>query len=89
MTAIYYSGEEERLIAKLVILELDESHVYHELSKIQLLPRKHFYPAEDYHQDYAEKNPLRYNLYRQGSGREAFVNLTCHIREDKKITWKE
>jgi len=30
-----------------------------------------FWPAEGYHQDYAGKNPLRYNLYRQGCGRDA------------------
>jgi peptide-methionine (S)-S-oxide reductase len=30
-----------------------------------------FYPAEGYHQDFAEKNPLRYSLYRQGCGRDA------------------
>lgn len=30
-----------------------------------------FYPAEDYHQDYATKNPLRYSFYRRGCGRDA------------------
>ena len=30
-----------------------------------------FWPAEGYHQDYARKNPLRYNVYRQGCGRDA------------------
>ena len=29
-----------------------------------------FYPAEDYHQDYAKKNPLRYTYYRNGCGRD-------------------
>jgi methionine-S-sulfoxide reductase len=87
--AIYYKDEEERLIAKLVLKELDESHVYTHLSKVLLLERMHFYPAEEYHQKYAEKNPLRYSLYRNGSGREAFVNKTCVIREEKKIPWKE
>ncbi|NCC26357.1 MAG: peptide-methionine (S)-S-oxide reductase, partial [Deltaproteobacteria bacterium] len=29
-----------------------------------------FYPAEDYHQGYAERNPLRYRMYRAGSGRD-------------------
>ncbi|MFA5756967.1 MAG: peptide-methionine (R)-S-oxide reductase MsrB, partial [Smithellaceae bacterium] len=32
-----------------------------------------FYPAEDYHQDYDSKNPLRYRAYRSGSGREGFL----------------
>ena len=30
-----------------------------------------FYPAEDYHQDYYRKNPLRYGFYRRGCGRDA------------------
>jgi peptide-methionine (S)-S-oxide reductase len=34
-----------------------------------------FYPAEGYHQDFAEKNPLRYSLYRQGCGRDARLKM--------------
>lgn len=88
-TAIFYQDEEERLTAKLVLNELDESHVYDNPSKIEILPRAYFYEAEEFHQQYAEKNPLAYDLYRNGSGREAFVNKTCKIREEKNITWKE
>ena len=32
-----------------------------------------FYPAEEYHQDYYKKNPERYQRYRRGSGRDAFL----------------
>ena len=88
MSAIFYNDEEERLTAKLVLKELDDSHVYTSPSAIKLLERKHFYPAEEYHQQYAEKNPLRYDLYKKGSGREAFVQKTCQVREDKKIDWQ-
>lgn len=34
---------------------------------------KNFFPAEDYHQDYASKNPVRYNLYKTGSGRAKYL----------------
>ncbi len=35
----------------------------------QLAPVATFYPAEDYHQDYYKKNPLRYKYYKYGCGR--------------------
>ena len=43
-------------------------HVYTEVT-----PAGPFWPAEDYHQDYYKKNPVRYNYYRFGCGRDARV----------------
>jgi methionine-S-sulfoxide reductase len=87
--AIFFETDEERNIAKGVIEELDNSGVYDKKSVVEILERKPFYKAEEYHQNYAEKNPTHYNLYRMGSGREAFVNRTCAIREEKLIKWSE
>jgi methionine-S-sulfoxide reductase len=86
-TAIFYETEEERKIAEGVLSELDRSHVYDRPSQVELLPRKAFYKAEEYHQNYAEKNQFHYSIYRKGSGREDFVNRTCQIREEKVIPW--
>jgi peptide methionine sulfoxide reductase msrA/msrB len=35
-----------------------------------------FYPAEEYHQDFSKKNPLRYRFYRSGSGRDRYIEKT-------------
>jgi peptide methionine sulfoxide reductase msrA/msrB len=100
-SAIYFETEEpdrpdepgrsggEKLIAESLLNELAESGVYEKPVTVELLPRKTFYPAEEYHQNYAEKNPGHYAMYRKGSGREDFVNRTCAIREEKHIQWKD
>lgn len=87
--AIFYASEEEKKIAESVLRELDESGVYDSPAKVDILPRKSFHRAEEYHQEYAEKNAFQYGLYRAGSGRESFVNRTCEIREEKHINWSD
>lgn len=87
--AIFCETEEERNIAQAVLLELNNSGVYDKPATVDILLRKEFYKAEEYHQNYAEKNPTHYGLYRLGSGREDFVQNTCAIREEKHIIWSE
>src|SRR2546423_15002565 len=43
---------------------------FHKEVATQVLTAGAFYPAEEYHQDYAKKNPVRYGMYRTGCGRD-------------------
>src|SRR5207244_10035979 len=43
---------------------------FHREVAIQMLTAGAFYAAEEYHQDYAKKNPVRYGMYRAGCGRD-------------------
>ncbi len=72
--AIYYSSVEESNIAKAVIRAVDETGVFPEPLPLPVLERKTFYPAEDYHQDYAKNNTLKYSYYRTASGRTAYID---------------
>jgi len=88
-SAMYFENEEEKSVAEKVTLELNASKVYERNSVVDILPRKAFYKAEEYHQNYAVKNAFSYSLYRKGSGREDFVERTCQIRDIKHIKWSE
>lgn len=88
-SAIYYMDEEERKIAEALLAELDDSHIYDKPVFVDILKSDSFYKAEEFHQNYAEKNPVQYVSYRKGSGRGDFTDKTCAIREEKKILWKD
>lgn len=67
-TAIFYVNDEQKKLA-----EASKEKVAKQLGKpiaTKIMAASEFYPAEDYHQDYYKKNPIRYNAYKKGSGRE-------------------
>ena len=69
-TAIFPTSEEQRRIAEASKQRLLASGVLGNSIETPVAPTAPFYPAEDYHQDYYEKNPLRYNFYRLTCGRD-------------------
>lgn len=70
-SAIFYHNEEQRRLAEESREEIAESNDFG-MRRIQtdIRPLEEFYRAEEYHQDYYRKNPLRYKLYRTGCGRD-------------------
>ena len=56
-SAIFYSTDEQKKISEAYIAQLDAAHVFPKKIVTEVTPLKGFYDAEDYHQDYAEKNP--------------------------------
>lgn len=56
-SAIFYTTPEQQKVAAAYIAQLDAAHVFPKKIVTQLVPLKAFYDGEDYHQDYADKNP--------------------------------
>ncbi len=84
-TAIFYGNEEEKKIAEDLIGEINESGIYEKPIATLILPFKNFYKAEEYHQDYHSKNPVRYGSYRMASGRDQMRKKVCAIKEEKGL----
>ncbi len=82
-SVIFYADEEERQMAEASKKALDASGRFDRPIVTDILPLGAFYEAEDYHQDYYEKNPIRYNWYRSGSGRDKFLETTWAGEEMK------
>jgi peptide methionine sulfoxide reductase msrA/msrB len=72
-SAILYHDEEQRRLAEKSKEDLGKSGRFSQPIVTEIIKFSRFYDAEEYHQDYYKKNPLRYKYYRHGSGRDQFL----------------
>ncbi|MCF8467741.1 MAG: peptide-methionine (S)-S-oxide reductase MsrA [Sneathiella sp.] len=72
-TAIFTTSDAQEEIAQASKTALAGSGLLKAPIVTQILPATTFYPAEDYHQDYYTKNPVRYKFYRYSCGRDANI----------------
>jgi peptide-methionine (S)-S-oxide reductase len=69
-SAIFYHSEEQRILAIKSREALDKSRRFTVPIATGIVPAGVFYPAEEYHQHYYKKNPIRYRFYRTSCGRD-------------------
>jgi peptide methionine sulfoxide reductase msrA/msrB len=83
-TAIFYHDPEQKKLAEASKEALAKSGKFKSPIVTEIVAASAFYPAEDYHQDYHKKNPLRYNSYKVGSGRAGFLERMWGKEKEKE-----
>ena len=69
-SAIFYHNEQQKKLAESAKEKLQKSGKLGKPIRTEISPVSTFYPAEEYHQKYYEKNPVRYKFYRYNCGRD-------------------
>ena len=69
-SAIFYHNDEQKRLAEESKKALEASGRFQQPIVSEIVPASEFYPAEDYHQEYYRKNPVRYHYYRYRCGRD-------------------
>ena len=69
-TEIFYHNDEQKRLAEASKAALEKTKPFKQPIVTKIVAATTFYPAEDYHQNYYMKNPIRYKIYRFGCGRD-------------------
>jgi len=69
-SAIFYLNSQQK---KQALASFKQIKTMFKIVYTEVTPSTHFYPAEEYHQNYYKKNPLRYQFYRRRCGRDVHV----------------
>lgn len=72
-TAIFYLNEAQKKAAEISKRNIEKSGLFDKPIVTKILQASTFYPAEEYHQDFYQKEPQRYKRYHAASGREQFL----------------
>jgi peptide methionine sulfoxide reductase msrA/msrB len=74
--AIFYHDEVQKQVIEKSLKALIGSGRFEKKIVVEITPFTKFFPAEDYHQNYYKVNPVRYNYYRNNSGRDQYLEKT-------------
>ena len=92
-SVIFYSGDEQKHIAQAYIAQLDQAKVFPHKIVTQVVPLKAFYPAEEYHQNYATLHPdnpyiAYYDLPKVANLQQQFPQLLSRMITGKLRNFK-
>lgn len=83
LSGIFYHDDQQKSLADASKEKVEED--FKQPVKTFVKPLKAFYPAEGYHQNYYERNPLRYKFYRAGCGRDARLRAVWRDRAGESL----
>ena len=83
-SAIFFHNDEQKKLAEKSKEAIGKSGRFEKPIVTEVIKASVFYKAEDYHQDYHKKNPIRYKYYRFNSGRDRFLDKVWGRDRDKK-----
>lgn len=83
-SAIFYHNDDQKQLAEKSKQEIERSGRYSKPIVTQIIQASEFFRAEEYHQDYHKKNPVRYKVYRFHAGRDQYLEKVWGTDKDKE-----